>query len=116
MNEIPAKNITLTSGSPSCRISTIWENQGEDFISLGESFHIVLHAGNTKMIMFMGNHLLLYQFIFVSNLSVVRKYLSQDIKEVLEAFPIFWVSKYSISTCSCHSPELFLLLGVSKIQ
>lgn len=117
MNEIPTKSITLTSGSPSCRISTIWENQSEDFKSLGESF--TFFAGNTKMIMFMGNHLLLYQFIFVYSSSVVRKPLSHEIK-VLEAFPISWGSKYLISTCSYCSPELFLFIkakyseGVTK--
>lgn len=85
MNEIPTKSIILTSSSPSCRISAIWENQSEDFISLGKSFHI--SAGNTKIIMSMGNHLLLYQFIFVYILAVVRKHPSHEIK-VLEAFLI----------------------------
>lgn len=86
MNEIPTKSITSTSGSPSCRISTIWENQSEDFISLGES--LCISAGNAKMIMFMGNHLLLYQFIFVYSSSGVRKHLSHEIKELPEAAPI----------------------------
>lgn len=67
----------------------------------------------------MGNHLLLYQFIFVYSSSVVRKPLSHEIK-VLEAFPISCGSKYLISTCSYHSPELFLFIkakyseGVTK--
>lgn len=105
----------------------LWFTLLSDFYHLGKSewrfqepggiFHIF--AGNTKMIMFMGNHLLLYQFIFVYSSSVVRKPLSHEIK-VLEAFPISWGSKYLISTCCYHSPELFLFIkakyseGVTK--